>query len=191
MLDTIQKLTYRAKANILNAVVELEERLCDRRELPLAGIHGERLYLTGVSQLEQRAAQLQVLYGQLPVYRNPVDNILLDAWASASIEGAKVSLPEVKENLSNPKNRDQNMIVNVVRGSNYAYGRPITQKNLRLLWEKVTEGVCENVHLDGSPTAVAWFPSEMLPAPSTNPPHRSGSPSSWSSGSGIGSRIRA
>ena len=45
MLDTIQKLTYRAKANIPHAVVELEERLCDRRELPLTGIHGERLYL--------------------------------------------------------------------------------------------------------------------------------------------------
>ena len=50
MLDTIQKLTYRAKANIPHAVVELDERLCDRRELPMTGIHGERLYLSGVPQ---------------------------------------------------------------------------------------------------------------------------------------------
>ena len=151
MLDTIQKLTYRAKANIPNAAAALKERLCDRLELPLAGIHGERLYLTSVSQLEQRAAQLQVLYGQLPTFWNSDDNILLDAWASASIEGAKASLPEVKKNLSNPQTRDENMVVNAVRGSNYAYGRPITQKNLRTLWEKVTEGVCENTHLDGKP----------------------------------------
>ena len=151
MLDTIQKLTYRAKANIPNATVELKERLCDRRELPLSSIHGERLLLTGVSQLEQRAAQLQVLYEQLPTFRNSGDNILLDAWASASIEGAKASLSEVKENLSNPQTRNENMVVNAVRGSNYAYGRPITQKNLRTLWEKVTEGVCENTHLDGKP----------------------------------------
>lgn len=116
MLDSIQKLTYRAKANIPNAAVELKERLCDRRELPLAGIHGERLYLTSVSQLEQRAAQLQVLYVQLPTCRNSGDNILLDAWASASIEGAKASLPEVKENLSNPQTRDDKMVVNAVRG---------------------------------------------------------------------------
>ena len=46
MLDTIQKLTYRAKANIPNAAAALKERLCDRRELSLAGIHGERLFLT-------------------------------------------------------------------------------------------------------------------------------------------------
>ena len=151
MLDSIQKLTYRVKANIPNAAVELKERLCDRRELPLAGIHGERLYLTSVSQLEQRAAQLQVLYGQLPTFRNSSDNILLDAWASASIEGARVSLSQVKENLSNPQTGDDKMVVNAVRGSNYAYGRPITQKNLRTLWEKVTEGVCENTHLDGKP----------------------------------------
>ena len=151
MLDTIQKLTYRAKANIPNAAAALKERLCDRQELSLAGIHGERLFLTGVSQLEQRAAQLQVLYGQLPTCRNSGDNILLDAWASASIEGAEVSLPEVKKNLSNPQTGDEKMVVNAVRGSNYAYGRPITQKNLRTLWEKVTEGVCENTHLDGKP----------------------------------------
>ena len=151
MLDTIQKLTYRAKANIPNAAAALKERLCDRRELPLSGIHGERLFLTGVSQLEQRFAQLQVLYGQLPTFRNSGDKILLDAWASASIEGAEVSLPEVKKNLSNPQTRDENMVVNAVRGSNYAYGRPITQKNLRTLWERVTEGVCENTHLDGKP----------------------------------------
>lgn len=151
MLYSIQKLTYRAKANIPNAAAALKERLCDRRELPLAGIHGERLFLTGVSQLEQRAAQLQVLYEQLPTFKNSGDNILLDAWASASIEGARVSQSQAKENLSNPQNRDDKMVVNAVRGSNYAYGRPITQKNLRTLWEKVTEGGCENTHLDGKP----------------------------------------
>lgn len=29
------------------------------------------------------------------------------------------------------------------------YGRSITQKNIRTLWEKVTDGVCDNIHLDG------------------------------------------
>lgn len=120
-------------------------------EPTLAGIHGEQLFLTCLSQLEQRAAHLQVLYEQLPTFRNSSDTPLGDAWASASIEGAEVSPPEVKKNLSNPQTRDENMVVNVIRGSNYAYGRSITQKNLRTLWEKVTEGVCENTHLDGKP----------------------------------------
>ena len=107
MLDTIQKLTYRAKANIPHAVVELDERLCDRRELPLAGIHGERLYLTGVSQLEQRTAQLQMLYDQIPQCNRSAASVLLDAWASASIEGARASLQQVKLDLSNPQTKDE------------------------------------------------------------------------------------
>ena len=151
MLDAIQKLTYHSKANIPKAAAELEERLRDRRELPLAGIHGERLYLTGATKLEWRAIQLRTMYEQLPECKNVTENILLDAWASASIEGARASLQQVKLDLSNPQTKDEKMVVNAVRGSNYAYSRPITQKNLRTLWEKVTEGVCENTHLDGKP----------------------------------------
>ncbi|MBQ2920573.1 MAG: Fic family protein [Oscillospiraceae bacterium] len=151
VLDTIQKLTYWAKSNIPNAAAALGERLYDRRELPLAGIHGERLYLTGVTKLEWRAAQLRTVYEQLPDCKNVTESILLDAWTSASIEGANVSLTQVKQHLGNPQTKDERMVVNAVRGSNYAYGRPITRKNLRPLWERVTEGVCENTHLDGKP----------------------------------------
>ena len=43
MWDTIQKLRFRADANIPDAKAELESRLHDRMELPLPGIHGERL----------------------------------------------------------------------------------------------------------------------------------------------------
>ena len=151
MWDTIQKLTYRAKADIPKAAAELEEQLRDRRELPLAGIHGERLYLTGATKLEWRATQLRTMYEQLPDCKNVTENILLDAWASASIEGANVSLTQVKQHLGNPQTKDERMVVNAVRGSNHAYGRPITRKNLRTLWERVTEGVCENTHLDSKP----------------------------------------
>lgn len=79
MWDTIQKLTYRAKADIPKAAAELEERLRDRRELPLSGIHGERLYLTGPIKLEWRAIQLRTMYEQLPDCKNAASNILLDA----------------------------------------------------------------------------------------------------------------
>jgi len=151
VLDTIQNLTYRAKANIAKAAAELEERLHERRELPLAGIHGERLYLSGATKLEWRAAQLRTMYEQLPDCKNAVANILLDAWASASKEGARTTVAKVKESFAKPISKDDKMVVNAVRGSNYAYGRPITQKNLRTLWERVTEGVCENTHLDCKP----------------------------------------
>ena len=151
MWDTIRKLQYRANAKVPGAKTELEERLHDRMELPLSGISGERLYLTSASRLEERAIQLREMYDQLPKSRGVTDYVILDAWSSATIEGARTTVARVKESFAKPISKDDKMVVNAVRGSNYAYGRPITRKNLRPLWERVTEGVCENTQLDGKP----------------------------------------
>lgn len=35
-------------------------------------------------------------------------------------------------------------IVNTIAGSDYAFNNPITEKNIRKLWEKIIDGVCEN-----------------------------------------------
>ena len=70
MLDTIQIMQYRARANVPRAKAELENRLLDRLELPLLGIHNEKLYLTAVSHLEQKATELRIIYDQLPKRRN-------------------------------------------------------------------------------------------------------------------------
>lgn len=151
MWDTIRKLQYRANAKVPGAKAELEERLHGRMELPLSGISGERLYLTSASRLEERAIQLRKMYDQLPKSRGVTDYVILDAWSSATIEGARTTVARVKESFAKPISKDDKMVVNAVRGSNYAYVRPITRKNLRTLWERVTEGVCENTQLDGKP----------------------------------------
>ena len=151
MRDTIRKLQYRANANIPGAKAKLEERLHDRIELPLSGISGERLYLTAATRLEERAAQLREMYDQLPNSRGVTDDVILDAWSSATIEGARTTVAKVRESFAKPISKDDKMVVNAVRGSNYAYRHPISRKNLRTLWECVTDGVCENTHLDGKP----------------------------------------
>lgn len=150
MWDTIQKLEYRAKANIAAAQAELDARLSDRIELPLPGIHSEKLYLTGITQLRQRAAELNTLYDQLPSHRGFKDTILLDAWSSATIEGARTTVERVKQSFANPKTKDDRMVINTISGSKYAYGRPITGRNIRKLWDKVTDGVCENEQHQGT-----------------------------------------
>lgn len=149
MLRTIRKMQYRAQANVPGAKAELEERLHDRLELPLSGIHNEKLYLTGISQLEQKAAELRSMYDQLPKKRGMADRIILDAHSSATIEGARTTVARVRACFDCPITKDDRMVVNTVIGSKYAYNRSITQKNLRTLWETITNGVCENKHLDG------------------------------------------
>lgn len=150
MWDTIQKLEYRAQANISAAQMELDARLSDRMELPLPGIHGEKLYLTGVSQLRKRASELNALYERLPVHRGVKDTILLDAWSSATIEGARTTVERVKQSFADPKTKDDRMVINTISGSNYAYGRPISHRNIRRLWDTVTAGVCENEQHKGT-----------------------------------------
>lgn len=149
MLRTIRKMQYRALANVPGAKAELEVRLHDRLELPLSGIHNEKLYLTGISQLEQKAVELRAMYDQLPKKRGMADRIVLDAHSSATIEGARTTVARVRACFDCPITKDDRMVVNTVIGSKYAYNRPVTQKNLRTLWETVTNGVCENKHLDG------------------------------------------
>ena len=144
MWDTIQKLEYRARANIEGAQQELNMRLTDRMELPLLGLSGEKLYLTGVTALRKKAAELDALYDQLPAHRGVKDTILLDAWSSATIEGARTTVQRVRDHYENPKTKDDRMVINTIAGSNYAYNHPITENNIRRLWEKIVDGVCEN-----------------------------------------------
>lgn len=144
MFDTIQKLRYRANAGLAQAQEELNNRLTDRVELPLEGLHGEKLYLTGAAALRKKAAELQVLYDRLPAHRGVRDTILLDAWSSATIEGARTTVEKVRRSFDDPKTKDDRMVINTITGSNYAYGRPITAKNIRRLWERIVDGVCEN-----------------------------------------------
>lgn len=142
--DTIQKLTYRANAGIPAAQAELHDRLHDRVALPLAGLKGETLYLTGYSALCRKADELNLLYEKVPVHHGHKEMILLDAWSSATIEGARTTVEQVKQSFTDPKTKDDRMVVNAIAGCNYAYRQPITGKNIRRLWDKVVDGVCEN-----------------------------------------------
>ena len=89
MFDTIQKLKYRANAGIAAAQDELNSRLNDRMELPLPGLHGEKLYLTGITALRTKAEELDAMYEKLPAHRGVTDTILLDAWSSATLQKLK------------------------------------------------------------------------------------------------------
>ena len=150
MWDTIQRLEYRARAGIGDAGDTLNYRLNDRELLPLKGIHGEALYLTGMTKLSERVQELELLYQKLPQRLGVREVILLDAWSSATIEGARTTVAQVKKSLANPRTKDDQMVVNTVAGADYAYRQEITPKNIRRLWEKIVKGVCENENQAGS-----------------------------------------
>ena len=149
MWNTIKKLEYRAAAGIADAADELSERLSNRIELPLSGIHGEQLFLTGFPRLQQQSQQIQSLYNKLPQHINTQDALWLDAWASATIEGAKATIEDA-QHMAAPRTKGERMVINTLSGLQYAYSQPISKENIRHLWEIVTYDVCENASLRGS-----------------------------------------
>lgn len=150
MWDTIQKLRYRANAGIAEAKAELNLRLESRTKLPLKGLHGETLYLTAPEKLLAKVVELDTLYQNLPELRGAQDIIVLDAWSSATIEGARTTVARVKASFDNPQTKDDRMVVNTIAGSNYAFKTRISETNIRRLWEKVVDGVCENADSKGT-----------------------------------------
>lgn len=144
MLESIFQLSYKARAGLVDARNEIRNRVTQRVELPLEGLFGERLCLTASDELEQKAVAIRQLYDRVPHRNKAKDVILLDAWSSATIEGARTTVDRVSKSFEHPDSKDEKMVVNAVRGSNYAFRTPITQKNIRRLWEIVVKDVCEN-----------------------------------------------
>lgn len=149
MLESIFRLGYKARAGLTDAQNEIKNRINTRFNLPLEGLHGETLCLTAVEELNQKASSVRQLYERIPHRRKAKDVILLDAWTSATIEGARTTVERVRQSFENPDSKDEKMVINTVHGSNYAYQHPITPKNIRRLWEIVVKDVCENQNQAG------------------------------------------
>lgn len=149
MLESIFQLGYKAKAGLVEARQEIKDRINCRVELPLKGLNGEGVYLTAVDQLGKKAKTIHQLYDTLPHKNKAKDVILLDAWSSATIEGARTTVEQVSKCFEHPDSKDEKMVVNTVTASHYAYKNPISPKNIRKLWEIVVKDVCENENQAG------------------------------------------
>lgn len=78
------------------------------------------------------------------------DTVLLDSFHSATIEGARTTVENVRRSLEDPKSKSDRMVVNNMKALNKVYsGWQLTEKNLRGLWEEIVDGVCENERLKG------------------------------------------
>lgn len=148
-MDTFEKLEYKIKAGIKEASIEKEMRLKDRIELPIEGLHGEKIYVTGYSELERKVQNIKALYENVPENYRVATVVLLDAHSSATIEGAHTTVERMKECLELPESKDEIMVANTYKGCMYAYEHPITSDNIRLLWNIIVDGVCENTDKAG------------------------------------------
>lgn len=149
MYESYDVLKIKEKSGIDSARRELEFRRTHREKLPLPGLENTVLYMVRTDDIQERLLSIEHLYQRLDSRRKVKEVILLDAYHSATIEGARTTVENVRRAYENPRSKDDKMVVNTIHAMNYAYETPIRIHNIRSLWEIVTKDVCENAHLSG------------------------------------------
>ena len=83
-------------------------------------------------------------------YELEADTVLLDSFHSATIEGARTTIEHVKKVLHAPKSKSDKMVINTMKALDMIYsGFPVSEQNLRHLWEIIVDDVCENERVKG------------------------------------------
>lgn len=149
MYEPIFKLKIKADAGLDNAAQEIKTREESMKLLPLSGISGEKIYLVMTEELLNKVQNIQTVYKKVSKSNKVQDILLLDAYHSATIEGARTTVEKVKNTFSKPKTKDDKMVINTVKGCEYAYRNLIDESSIRTLWEIVVDGVCENASKAG------------------------------------------
>ncbi len=84
-------------------------------------------------------------------YESNADTVLLDSFHSATIEGARTTIENVKNAINAPKSKSDIMVVNNMKALDKVYsGFRINDNNIRGLWDIVVNMVCENSHIRGN-----------------------------------------
>lgn len=149
MYESYDILKIKEKAGIESAVQELQYRKIHKEQIPLKGLQDTSIYMVLTEEIRNKIDSINNLYEQVSREKKVKDIILLDAFHSATIEGARTTVENVRNAYDKPKTKDDKMVVNTIHGMNYAYENPISMENIRELWEIVTKEVCDNSHLAG------------------------------------------
>lgn len=144
MYEPTFKLKIKADAGVEKAKQEIKYREQKKLVLDLKGIGGESICMMMTDEILSGVQSVQAVYQKVTKKNKVRDMILLDAYHSATIEGARTTVDHVRKAFSKPHTKDDKMVVNTVKGCDYAYQNPIDGQNIRTLWEIIVSGVCEN-----------------------------------------------
>lgn len=147
--DSFKKLDIKIRSGIQEAKEVYQERLQKIKELSLRGIKDETLVYVETQELLKQLALVEEVYQKVSADKKVKDMVLIDSFHSATIEGARTTVAEVRRAFELPRTKDDKMVVNTVKGMNFALEEKITTQNLGELWKIVVKDVCENEGVQG------------------------------------------
>lgn len=150
--------TYNLQIKSTRGSKSATEELSKRRELikstGLTSIHNEDICLVMCDEIISKVKYINTAISKINTNKSIVKkNVIIDAYTSATIEGARTTVEEVVDILSKQEctniNKSNQMVINTIKACNIAYESNITIKNIRKIWEIITYRVCENEGLKG------------------------------------------
>ena len=149
MSESYKKLLQKAKYNSESAKKELLARKSSYIDTRLIGINGENIVFRYSNEVKEYKKYIDIEILKVSNSLNVSESILLDAYSSATIEGARTTVERIKNVINNPVTKDDKMVVNAIKVQRKVYEVGIHDNNIRNLWEILVSGVCENIDLAG------------------------------------------
>lgn len=118
----------------------------------LKGINGEVFVIEDMHEILKRILIFNEMYKEIKPKGLYKESVLLEAFSSATIEGARTTLNDVRRCLGKPSTKSNKMVENVynVLIKLYNSDSGLTFENLHNYWVQVMKGVCENSNVKGS-----------------------------------------
>ena len=84
----------------------MQYRKIHRELIPLKGLQNTSIYIVLTEEIKNKLMSIENLYEQLSSEKKVKDIILLDAFHSATIEGARTTVENVRKSFDKPKTKD-------------------------------------------------------------------------------------
>lgn len=149
MSDSYKKLLQKAKYNSESSKKELLARKSSYIDTRLKGIKGESIVFRYSDEVKEYIKYIDTEIFKVSNSLSVSESILLDAYSSATIEGARTTVERIKNVINNPITKDDKMVINAIKVQQMAYALGVSDSNIRNLWEELVVGVCENTSLAG------------------------------------------
>ena len=150
MSKSLYELATKSKYN-KDYIVELHNRIQNNIQTGLLGFNDEHIVYNLSSDIINYTNYINNNIN-LVTKSDIKEVIILDSLYSATIEGARTTVENVKKAINNKnKTKSDIMVLNTIAASNYAIQNGIDKNNIGIIWDKLVDTVCENENVRGNP----------------------------------------
>ena len=149
MYETLAYLKMQEKAGIASAKEKIAKRLQNKIIVSSSMIDGSHIVYFMTDEITERINEIDNVYAGVNADFSVKESVLIDAYNSATIEGARTTVQNVVRAFNNPTGKDERMVVNTVKAISTVYSQGINEDNIRKIWEITVDGVCENTAVIG------------------------------------------